>query len=324
MEIVLARTDRIGDLVLCTPAIASVRASFPQAHIRLIASAYNRVVVERNTDVDEVIELPADGRPSAFGARFRGADIAIALAPRLPDLQIVGATRAPIRVGYTYVRRYLARLAAPYYVNRLMLSEADPSLCERFPDRVVRHEVVQLLDLVALAGTTERIERLRLDVTDNDRAAIPAIPEDPIVLHLGARWFREGSTLASTLELTRRLRDIAPVVITVPPESEEEAREFERGSEAVLRDLKFFTWAAVFERARCIVTVDTGATHVASAMRRPTVVAFEHRYFQLNKQEWAPYGVPHRCVRKPATQDEAALERFRDEIVGSVVALAKR
>ena len=36
--------------------------------------------------------------------------------------------------------------------NRLMISEADPELCEREPNRVVRHEVVQLLDLAALAG----------------------------------------------------------------------------------------------------------------------------------------------------------------------------
>jgi hypothetical protein len=60
---------------------------------------------------------------------------------------------------------------------------------------------------------------------------------------------------------------------------------------------------------------------VASAMRRPTVVAFEHRYFQLNRQEWAPYGVPHHCIRKPATPDEAALAQFRAEIIDAASAL---
>jgi hypothetical protein len=53
-------------------------------------------------------------------------------------------------------------------------------------------------------------------------------------------------------------------------------------------------------------------------MRRPTLVAFEHRYFRLNSQEWAPYGVPHVLVRKPGTPDEASLARFRDEIVTGV------
>jgi ADP-heptose:LPS heptosyltransferase len=66
------------------------------------------------------------------------------------------------------------------------------------------------------------------------------------------------------------------------------------------------------------VTVDTGATHVASAVHRPTVVAFEHRYFRLNSQEWSPYGVPHVLVRKPSNENDASLARFRREIVSGV------
>jgi ADP-heptose:LPS heptosyltransferase len=89
----------------------------------------------------------------------------------------------------------------------------------------------------------------------------------------------------------------------------------------MLGGLSFHRWAAVFERARTVVTVDTGATHVASAVRRPTVVAFEHRYFRLNSQEWAPYGVPNLLVRKPADESDASLAVFRREIVDAVARL---
>ena len=36
---------------------------------------------------------------------------------------------------------------------------------------------------------------------------------------------------------------------------------------------------------------------------------FEHRYFRLNSQEWAPYGVPACCVRKArrSSQSDASL-----------------
>jgi ADP-heptose:LPS heptosyltransferase len=89
----------------------------------------------------------------------------------------------------------------------------------------------------------------------------------------------------------------------------------------LLGGLPFHEWVAAFERAKAVVTVDTGATHVASAMRRPTVVAFEHRYFRLNSQEWAPYGVPCALVRKPAVESDAALEQFRGEIREAVTDL---
>ena len=323
MRIVLSRTDRIGDLLLSTPAIATVRRSFPNAHVTMVTSAYNRVVVERNTDIDELVSLPRAIRPERFGAQFRNVDLAIALAPRSEDLRVVGATRATVRVGYTYARRYLARLTSRLFVNRMAISEADPDLCERDPHRVVRHEVDQLLDLVALGGARERVVDLRLDLREEDRAAVATLPDRPIVLHLAPRWFHNGSTLASTVELARRLTGLGrPLAITANAEIGDAVDAFSAlGAAAVLRDLPFFHWAAVFERAACVVTVDTGATHVASAMRRPTLVAFENRYFRLASQEWAPYRVPSRSLRKPQSEDEDSLAQFRDEVVNGVADL---
>jgi ADP-heptose:LPS heptosyltransferase len=324
MHILLSRTDRIGDLVLSTPAIATVRASFPQARITMVTSAYNRVVVERNTDVDDLVDLPDDVSPRAFGARYRGCDLAIALAPRTTDIEIVGGTRARVRVGYTYVRRYLARLSARLSLNRMMVSEADPELCERNPGSIVRHEVDQLLDLVELGGAKQRVAGLRLDVTDADRAALTQMPPHPIVLHLGERWFGAGSNLESTIELARELRALGrPLAVTYAPDCSVPATAIQAAgvADVLLANLPFHQWAAAFERAACVVTVDTGATHVASAVRRPTVVAYEHRYYRLCSQEWAPYGVPFAAIRKPIDEDDASLRRLRAEIVGAAAAL---
>jgi ADP-heptose:LPS heptosyltransferase len=318
-RILLTRTDRIGDLILSTPAIATVRASFPDARVTLVTSHYNRVAVERNTDVDELVTLPREVRPESFGSRFRGFDVAIALAPLAADIKLVGASKAPIRVGYTYVRRWLARATARLWLNRVMVSPADPELCERDPRRVVPHEVDQLLELVAMAGARTAVRRLRLDVTDEDRACVADLPENPVVLHLGKRWFQSGSTLASTLQLADELAALAPAfAISCADECADVAHLFEARGHRVARGLPFHQWVALFERACCIVTVDTGATHVASAMRRPTLVVFEHRYFRLNSQEWAPYGVPSVLVRKPASEDETALAALRAEIVTGV------
>jgi ADP-heptose:LPS heptosyltransferase len=290
----------------------------------MVCSPYNRVVMDRNTDVDEIVEAAPGESAWDVGARFRRtADIAIALAPRSTDLAIVGATRAPVRVGYTYVRRWLARATLPLYVNRSMVSEADPQRAERL-SRPVRHEVDQLLDLVALAGATTRVTALRLDVTDEDRAAITFLPRDPLVVHLGLRWFSNGSTLESTLGLMKDLRRLgAPLVVTYAPECEGfvHAIAEARIADVLLGGLPFHRWAAVFERAQAVVTVDTGATHVASAMRRPSVVVFEHRYFRLNSQEWPPYGVPCRLVRKPDDESAPSLARLRADVVQAVTEL---
>nr|MDQ6932300.1 hypothetical protein [Candidatus Eremiobacteraeota bacterium] len=146
MNILLSRTDRLGDLILSTPAIATVRRSFPSARISIVCSSYNRVVVERNPDVDELVTLLPNSPPRKLGNRYAGrCDIAIALAPRAADFAVVGASRAPLRLGYTYARRYFARATAWRDLSRLALSQADPYLSERNPHRHVRHEVNELI-----------------------------------------------------------------------------------------------------------------------------------------------------------------------------------
>jgi len=322
MHIVLSRTDRIGDLILSTPAIATVRASFPAARLTMVTSAYNRVVVERNPNLDAVYAIPRGASPGAFASALRGnVDVAIALAPRAADFAVVAATGARSRLGYTYVRRYLARLTARLYLTDLALSQADPWLIERHPERPVRHEVEELLDLVARAGATQRVEDLRIDITDEDREAVSYLPTGALVFHLAGNWLRAGSSLENTILLLGELRRFnLPIIVTHAREQRAEAALLSRANvaDAVQGDLTFHQWAAAFERARCVVTVDTAATHVASAMRKPTVVVFEHRFFALSCREWAPYRVPHAIVRKPARATTGGLAQLRRDVVDSV------
>ena len=324
MKILLSRTDRVGDLILSTPAIASMRRSFPQAHITLACSRYNSVVVDRSPDLDELALFPSDVEPEVFGARFRDVDLAVGLAPREIDHRIVAATRAPRRIGYTYRTRFLARLMLRGRLTQLVLSDADPSRSERDPSRVVLHEVDQVLAVVAAAGATTLVRDLVLPVTAEDRAAVGQLPPAPIVVQLGRRWAEGGSTPESCIALFTELRALGrPLVATYGEDGRAlAARVAAAGvADAVLGDLPFHVWAAVFERARCVVTVDTGATHVASAVRVPTVVLFEDKWFRLASQEWSPYRVPNAILRKPPDESDASLRASRAEIVAAVASL---
>jgi len=322
MRILLSRTDRIGDLVLSLPAIASMRRSFPQAHITLVASEYNRVVVEGNTDIDRLETVPANMEPAAFGRRFRGEiDLAIALAPRAADIRLVGATNAKRRIGYTYVSRLLARLTARRFLTDVLVSEADPRLAELHDPYPVRHEVLQVLALAQRAGATNLVYDLSLPVRDSDRAAVAHLPKAGIVVHLARRWTRDGCTLESLIALLRDLRELgSPLVLTYGEDLRDALPQIEAAgvADGIAGGLPFFAWAAAFERGACVVTVDTGATHVASAMRRPTLVVFEHRYFRLNSQEWSPWGVPFALVRKPENENAGSIAILRSQIVEGV------
>jgi ADP-heptose:LPS heptosyltransferase len=323
-RILLSRLDRVGDLILSTPAIATVRRAFPDAHVTIACSAYNAVVVAKSPDVDAVSCLPAGVSPDTFGASFRGVDLAIALAPNAADMRLIAASRAPRRIGYTYERRYLTRLVSRFWLTDCLVSNADPETCERVPHRIVMHEVNQVLALAQRAGATEMVPDLRVVIDETDRAAVTGFPADPIIVHLGRRWTERGSTTASLLDLFRELRSLGrPLVATYGADAVELADAVRDAgvADAVAGGLSFGQWAAAFERAACIVTIDTGATHVASAVKRPTVVLFEHTYFWLNSQEWSPYRVPNAVLRKPPTDAPDALRASRVEIVAAVARL---
>jgi ADP-heptose:LPS heptosyltransferase len=323
-RILLSRLDRVGDLILSTPAIATLRRAFPQAHVTIACSSYNAVVVEHSPDVDAVECLPEGVTPRAFGRRFQGVDLAIALAPNAADMRLVAESHAPRRIGYTYERRYLTRLISRAWLTDCLVSNADPESCERAPHRVVMHEVNQVLALAQRAGATEILPDLRVVISAADRAAVTDFPLDPIIVHLGRRWTEHGSTTASLLQLFRDLRPLGrPLVATYGADAVELADAVREAGVAdrVAGGLTFGQWAAAFERAAAIVTIDTGATHVASAVRRPTVVLFEHTYFWLNSQEWSPYRVPNAVLRKPPTDAPDALQASRAEIVAAVARL---
>jgi len=323
-RILLSRTDRVGDLILSTPAIATIRRAFPQAHVTIACSRYNAIVVEGSPDVDAVACIDDQTRPETFGARFTGIDLAIALAPNSTDMRLVAATRAPRRIGYTYARRYLTRLVARRWLTDILVSDADPAMCEWQRRRVVKHEVDQVLELAQRAGASELVRELRIVVTDADRAAVAGLPADAIVIHLGRRWTERGSSVDSLVQLFRDLRALGRPLVATYGEDGAPLAEVVRANgvaDQVVGGLSFGRWAAAFERAACIVTIDTGATHVASAMRRPTVVLFEHAFFRLNSQEWSPYRVPNAVLQKPGFDSPAALAASRDEIVSAVSAL---
>ena len=325
-RILLVRTDRVGDLVLSTPAIASFRRSWPEARIEALVTDYTEPVLRHSPDIDmlHILRRDADGRAQRAAAAKAGADVdlAVALSPRTADYRLVAWTRAPRRIGYVYRRRYVSRLAASLLLTQHCISEADPDLADRFPERPVAHEVEQVLALVSLAGGTVLTDRLVLRLGSDDAAfAAQRAPKGGIALNLAPRWFNEDFGWESTLALIRRLAAMRrEVIVTYGTDVLDAAARLRDAVFAPnvtwLGDLPLLRWAAALGQSAVVVTVDTGATHVASAVGVPVVVVFEREYYRLCSQEWAPWRVPHVMLCKPPRG--ARPDVLIDDIVSAV------
>lgn len=331
-KILLVRTDRVGDLVLTTPTIASFRRSWPDARVEIVVNEYTEPVMRHSPDVDavHVLRRGASRRQAREIMRVlgAGADIAVALAPRAQDHLLAAWTRAPRRIGYVYKRRYVSRLAANVLLTAHAISDADPELAERYPDEPVAHEVRQVQALLSLAGGSVTSDALVLYAGPEDQAfAQTHVPAGATCISLSPRWFEPNFGFAPTRAVIERLVSVAaPLVITFGDDVAAQAgvmRSQGGGAGAIwIGGATVLQWAACIERCAVVATVDTGATHVAAAMNVPVVVVFEHRFYRLSSQEWAPWRVPSALLCKPPDGAEPA--PLVEDIVNAVLRLRGR
>ena len=63
--------DRIGDVVLSTPAIKAVRDAYPDSYIAVLVRPYAREIVDGNPYIDEVMTYDKFGKEKSLFGNIR-------------------------------------------------------------------------------------------------------------------------------------------------------------------------------------------------------------------------------------------------------------
>lgn len=160
-KVLIIRLDRIGDVVLSTPAIRAVRQSFSSAKIHVLVQEYTSELIIANNDVDRIIINGKD-------ILERNYDVAIALHPGLYQNYLTLRSGARERVGYT-------GWGGGFFLTHRVQD-----------DRAVRirHEVESALEVVALIGCKTTNTELKVSVTQEGEAfAASFLKEKKSVIH---------------------------------------------------------------------------------------------------------------------------------------------
>ncbi len=97
----------VGDVVMCTPALRSIRQRFPQARIAVLIKPSLRRVLENFPYIDEIIEWDPKGRHKGLKnylafvrmLRQRSFDLGIAMTSSFSSAQLLFLAGIPVRVG---------------------------------------------------------------------------------------------------------------------------------------------------------------------------------------------------------------------------------
>jgi len=276
-RILVIALRRLGDVLLSTPLIRSIKRAWPEARIDTLVFADTAGILEGNPDIHRVITMPP--RPSAIDS----VKIAARVFGRY-DLSV--ATQTGDRpTGY-------AILAA-----RCRVAPVE----DRFSGRLKR---ALLTRSVAHDARAHRVEAMLRLVDALGIARVPEVvapqgdrpPEVPgsgyAVIHAAPmfnykRWTREGwRALASALEA----RGLTVVATGGPGETERKYLDDVWSKSSVVRYDGNLSWPALtslLSRARVFIGPDTSVTHLAAATGCPTVSL----YGPTDPRLWGPWPV---------------------------------
>ena len=276
-RILVVTLRRIGDALLTTPLIRSLRRAWPDAKIDVLTYPGPAGIIEGNPDVDRVIVAPA--RPTiaetaALVLRlFKRYQLAVSTQPGdRPTFFALLAGRT--HAGLTDAEG--PRLA--HLIKRGVLHRSAPAV-----ESI--HRVEQMLRLADILGIP-RVAELVCPVA----AAPEKIPVGPYAMIHAAPMFRYKQwTPAGWRALAAGLRERGLEIVAVSgPDAAE--RRYLDGVWLGTVTIHQFSWpqnVALLSRARLYVGTDTSITHLAAATGCRTLALFG----PMDPRVWGPWPV---------------------------------
>jgi ADP-heptose:LPS heptosyltransferase len=316
-NIAVLRALQLGDLLCTVPALRSLRAACPDAHITLIGLPWARDFVSRFACyVDELVEFPGfPGLPERYVETAAVPSFLAAMQQRRFDLvlQLHGNGHYTNEVASLFNGDMTAGFFQPPDFC------PDPDLFIPYPDGLP--EVLRHLELLHHLGIPTAETELEFPLTPEDHTAFARLQDVAsldagsfVCVHPGGRGQdRRWAPLSFGIVADRLARAGYDIVITGTADEQDivEAVLASMQSRAVnlagRTDLG--TMGILLSRAKLLLANDTGASHLAAALRVPSVIVC----IGSDPKRWSPLDRHcHRVLSGNMTSIESVFEELRD------------
>jgi len=276
-RILVVSLRRIGDVLLTTPLIRSLKRALPDAAIDALVFAGTDGILRGNPDIDRIITMPA--RPSFF----QSAAIAMRLWWRY-DLAIsTQIGDRPTFFAFAAARRRAGLIEGEgsgfgQSLKAAMLHAKAPTA--KNIHRV--EQVLRLVDAIGIARVPELVCPAAAPNSVAEAGRYAVIHASPMFAY--KEWTRDGwRALAAGLER----RQLAVVAIGAPGELERQYLDHVWRGVAEVHQLRWPETMAALKNAAIYIGPDTSVTHLAAAAGCPTVALFG----PMDPRVWGPWPV---------------------------------
>jgi len=301
-RVLVIRTDRIGEVLLSTPILGSLKIAYPDASISVMVKPHIKELIEGNPNVNEIISYEdlTEGFREAFKLkriiREKNFDLAVIVNPKKKFHLACFLAGVPVRVGFNRKWGFL-----------LTHKVADEK------SKAQKHEVEYNLDLLR-ALKIEPKDKRPIVIID-DRQQVPDVPEKAVAIHPATsnpkkRW--EAARFAQLGDIFAKL-GYAVIFVGGKEEAEEchnvmslmKAKPINLTGKTSLKEL-----AAVLKKCLLLVSNDSGPVHISAAVGTPVIALFGKADPGSRAKRWGPYGEGHQVIEKDRLEDIAPEEVF--------------
>jgi len=297
-KILIRGTNWIGDAVMTLPAVASVRAAYPKAHLAILAKPPVSDIYQLFSAADEIIpyEKKFDNAPGVFrlahALRKMKFDAAILLQNAIEAAIMTIAAGIPLRAGYNsdgrgfLLTHPIRRTAGIFKVHQIdyYLEMVKALGCAN---------VDRAMHLETHISPANAGEILRKHLPENKKPLIgiaPGATYGPAKRWLSERFAQAGNRLSKELN--------AQVVLFGGQSDRETAEQVRVQALTDMINLAGRTSLTetvyLISQCRLFISNDSGLMHVAGAMNIPTVAVFG----STNPVTTSPAGEKTMLVRK--------------------------
>jgi len=300
-NIVIIRTDRIGDVILTTPAIGALRRHWPRSRLTVLVSPLTADLVKGNPDIDFV--MVDDRRDRHHGIhgfwklvheiRKQHFDLAIIYHTKKRTNALAFLAGIPVRIGY-HNNKWGFLLTHKIWDDRPLGLKHESEYCL---------EVLNALGIHAVAGPIfiPRQQQAQLWVAElldqhnwTDRKII--------AVHPGASCPTKMWPTIKFIEVMKVLKQKYACCFAVigSTASAYAAQPIMEAMAADVLDLTGKTTVAqcvsLLGYCRLLISNDSGPVHMAAAVGTPVVSIFTRNQPGINPRRWRPLGPQTRFV----------------------------
>jgi lipopolysaccharide heptosyltransferase II len=287
-NILVIKLRAIGDVLLSTVVLKSLRAAYPSARIDFLTERPAREVLEDNPDISATVifDPTVDSGPGLIlSVRRRRYDLVIDLFGNPRSALITRLSGARYRVGYRFSwRQYCYNIVAEPRGGEVHNTEFNLDAL-----RALGIPVVASLPQFPLSGDGERFAEALFAREGMTGKAI-------VALNPGGGWYTKRWPVEQFAHLGRMMSaGIRSVIIWGPGErgEAERIRTLIGGDALLIPETNLKQLASILKRCSLLVTNDSGPMHIAAAVGTPVVAIFG----PTNPNLQGPVGDQHAIVR---------------------------